>query len=352
MEKQQARESLKKLNKEAFSLVPSSALISLFIIDTTDISFDIGLITESQKATNKGNTVFRFHNNVKLINNSIFWQGEEYIAAPIRAEGFELNARGTLPTPKLSLTVNEEGVSALSLLKEKLYSLGDLAGAKVTRIRTFAKYLDRKNYLSDITSDEWEPDSQVEFPRDIYYIDRKSNESKFLIEWELASILDLQEIKLPGRLVVSNRCPARYRAEGCLYEAKSRRVDKIHGKLGTSILPDEAPAVANIKDEKIVDILQITAIVDRGRFEPGTLYVRGDGVFIEKGGIKYYFVAKTNNPSFAPPDTRHWESEQCSKLVSGCKLRFGENGAVIPGTSGWVKSRLMFNGFPSVSKFN
>ncbi len=200
MDKNVAQSSIKNLWSEAFSLEPTS-LIHLFEIDVADISFARGVIGHNEVSA-QTNTVFRFHNNIKLTHSSIFWQGKEFIAAPIQAEGFEITSKGVLPTPKLSISVSEESVPYLNILKERISQVGDLVGAKVTRIRTFAKFLDKENFYNTTTPPGFNPNPNQEFPRDIFYIDRKSLENKNVIELELASILDVEGIKLPGRLVV------------------------------------------------------------------------------------------------------------------------------------------------------
>ncbi len=249
----QAQSSLKKIQGEINSLTPST-LITLFEIDVTDIAFDTGVLNNSD-ILNKAITIFRFHNNVKLTNTSIYWQNNEYLAIPIQIVGFEFNSSGTLPVPKLSLSVSDEGISLLTQLKEKLFQMGDLVGAKVTRRRTFAHFLDAQNFIGEAGNDAFEPDPLTEFPPDIWYIERKSNENKNAIEYELSSIWDLEGIKIPARLVISQKCQWTYRGCGCKYEYNSRRVDKIHETSNLSTLPLSAPAIANQNNEFLKDVI-------------------------------------------------------------------------------------------------
>lgn len=335
MDKTAAQSSTKKVMGEIFSLTPSS-LVELFEIDITSIAVDAGILSASDTLFNYDSGVFRFHNNIKLSGTSLWWRGMEYVALPVQIDGFETTSKGTLPTPKLRLSVNESGVNLLATLKEKMYQMGDLVGAKVTRIRTFLKYLDAKNYLETILPGQtFEPDSNVELPRDVYYIDRKSGENKFVLEFELASLLDIEGIKLPGRLVNATKCLHRYRGEGCNYEDRLRKTT-IHGD---ATLPTSAPPVANDKDELITDILSITTVRDRGLYQKDTLYLKGDSVFLTKSNLNYYFVAMSNNPPTSPPNTRYWVSDNCSKLIGGCRLRWKDRSNALP-----------FGGFPAVNK--
>lgn len=297
MDTNQAQISTAKINNEIVSLNPS-ALISLFEIDISDIAFD------NQVTLPIDQQVFRFHNHIKLSNSSIYWQGNEYSAAPIAAEGFETNSKGTLPVPRLTIGIGDGGIILLSLFKQKMKQFGDLTGAKVTRIRTFAKFLSVSNFPDGILPAGFQTDEFAEFPRDIYYIDRKSNENKNGIQFELASVLDIEGVKLPGRIVSAKRCTAIYRSPECSY----------------SSLP-----VGTDNDELITDILGVT-LNNRGVWSSTSTYNKGDYVYTAKNGINYYFVAKINNVTSTPPNPAHWISEACSKGVKGCRLRFGGTG--------------------------
>ena len=354
MNKAQAQDAAKRLNSELASLNPST-VISLFEINLNELIDDRGFTTY------ENSRVFRFHNNTKLVQTSIWWKNVEYIAAPIHAEGFEFNGRGTLPSPKLSISTLDQGAPFLALLKNILRDLGDLSGARVTRRRTFAKYLDRKNFYandqvidsSSVPTDFYPSDNFAsgdappEFPPDVYYIDRKSHESKLTIEFELASILDVEGVKLPGRLVIANRCPFTYRGSGCCYE---RTAFATTATFEGATLPDNAPAVANDKNERITELLPGTPIVIQGRYDSLRTYSKGNVVFITKDGVNYYFVAKVNNPAFPPPNRDYWIGDQCGKSVLSCKLRWGINGGVVVGGSGLVKGRLRIGAFPGVSR--
>jgi lambda family phage minor tail protein L len=336
MTPQQANISIKNVVSESFSLNPS-ALITLFIIDMGDLGFDMGIISETELQLKK-NTQFYFHNNINLTTNSIFWQGNEYIAAPIQATDFEMNIKGNSPVPKLSMTVSDEGIPLMSILKQRLLQFGsDIAGAKVTRIRTYARFLDAVNFVNNTPPQNFYPDPNAELPRDIYYIDRKSNENKNFIEYELASIFDMEGIKLPGRIVSEDNCMFLYRGEGCLYEYSARK-DAIHQD---GNLPQFAPPVANRLNEKISSLITGASFSDKGEYNLNQIYNRGEYVFIYNRGIKYYFVSSINNNGNIPPFEPEWIQDDCSKKMLGCVLRWQN---VNSGT-------LPFGGFPSTNRF-
>lgn len=346
MTPEQAKITKKKVVKEIFDLNPS-AIIELYEIDFTDILFDLDISSPATLLTGD-NTVFRFHNNTKLLDSSLYRGGLEYIAAPIMGEGFEYTSAGTLPTPTLTLSVSENAVPLLTELRQKLFAINDLAGAKVTRIKTCLKWLDEINFIDQVAFDEIDPDPNALISKDIFFIDRKVNESSNIIQYELASILDVEGVKLPRRLVVAERCPFSYRGEGCCYEFSSRRNEDIHGNAS---LPLKAPAVANDKDEEIQEILGVS-IVDQGEYKSGKTYRKGDAVFINKGGRNYYFVAKENNPTSGPPNLIYWIADTCGKSTNSCMLRFGTNGSVVTGESLIIKGQLRYGGFRGINRLN
>jgi lambda family phage minor tail protein L len=352
MDTTQAQLSLKNFYGDAFSLTPTS-LITLFEIDVSDLAFDKGLIDEVRD-DNESERIFRFHNNVSLINSNLAWRGKVYTAAPVQAEGFELNSRGTLPVPRLSITVSPEGIPLFANLKSKIAIYGDLIGAKVTRIKTLAKYLDAVNFTNGINPDA---DPNASFPSDIFYIDRKSQENKSFMEFELASILDVEGLKLPARIVSADRCVTSYRGEGCLYEAEENRVDNIHGPYPESKLPTYAPPVANEKNEKFTDLFPSITLSPKGKWKRETIYEIGAWVYIEKNGFKYHFVATSQVPvNIPPPNGQYWFSDVCSKSVFGCKLRWGTdvNGNPAPGRANGNPHNgcLPFVGFPATNKIS
>lgn len=60
-------------------------------------------------------------------------------------------------------------------------------------------------------------DPTQQFPDDIWFVEQKLNENKYVVEWELASVFDLEGIMLPHRQVIQDSCPWRYRGAECGY---------------------------------------------------------------------------------------------------------------------------------------
>lgn len=349
MDKSEASAGIQKLNAEIMSLNPS-AIITFFEIDATSIVWD-------SQVSNIDVTLFRFHNTVSLFSTDIYWQGVRYVAAPITANGFDLNSKGAAAVPILSISVNDAGVPALAQFKNIIRSLGDVIGAKVTRKRTLAKYLDDANFYPaplGNANDGPPPvgfgqDWTVEFPDDVFYIVRKSNENKYVLEYELGSALDVDAVQLPGRLVSSQRCMFSYRGPGCFYEYKNRYNAKAMDNSGSDVLRDSAPPVATSTDTLISGMLGIGAdqFYNQGEFDIARQYRLGDFVYLTKNGLNYYYVSRGNIQGVAPPDVRYWVHDSCSKLMFGCGTRFLRNG--FSSTSNQI---LPFGGFPTVGKYS
>lgn len=176
------------------------------------------------------NTTYYFHNGVSENNNSnLIFDNIEYTRMPIEADGFEFNGK-QLPRPTLRIS------NILGTFTTILLTLPQgLEGAKVTRIRTLERYIDHINFdIGDILlEDESEllqendslvsqessdnphgtPDPTATFPNEVYYIDRKSTETRDIIEFELAASFDLQGVRLPKRQVL----PADFPGVGSFY---------------------------------------------------------------------------------------------------------------------------------------
>ena len=124
--------------------VAPSAVIELFVL-------------ELNAAQHGVNATYRFHAGTSLnANGELVWAGNNYQRFPIEADGFEYSGNGQLPRPKLRVS------NILGYVTALLAELpSGLQGAKVTRIRTLARYLDavnfpvRRNLLTDTNLFAW-----------------------------------------------------------------------------------------------------------------------------------------------------------------------------------------------------
>ena len=108
----------------------------------------IELFTLQLDATLHGSTtIYRFHNGANLnANGEVVWAGNTYLRFPIQCEGFEFTGTGTLPRPTISVS-NIFGTLTAIMQDVNQTTVGnDLNGAKLTRIRTLARFLDAVNF--------------------------------------------------------------------------------------------------------------------------------------------------------------------------------------------------------------
>jgi len=161
----------------------SEGYIELFEIDTTVIG---------------GGDIFRFiPDGFDLAE--VEWQGDTFTRFPIQFDGMEWQGTSTAPPqPTLKLSnVNKVVLAAV-------ITLGDVVGARVTRWRTFVKYLDGQPSA----------DPNAHFPEDIFFIQQKTTHNKMVLEWTLSSGLDLPGIRLPRRQILRDETTGNLFAPG------------------------------------------------------------------------------------------------------------------------------------------
>tara|TARA_Y100001938_G_scaffold145373_1_gene221878 strand:- start:899 stop:2200 length:1302 start_codon:yes stop_codon:yes gene_type:complete len=416
----QAKNSIRALNAELSNLTPS-APINLFEIDISKIAQEknINLSADAEeknidflsfKGVDKG--ILRFHNNIKVFNSYIVWQGKTYYPAPISASGFETTTKGTLPQPTLSITSQTEtGQDGVALLRYEIRKMGDIIGAKVTRRRTFAKFLDAVNFgtkaqakvgrETNILPEGFEPDPFAYLPSDIYFVERKQNENKTTISYQLSSILDLEGVKLPKRRILADKCSFQYRGLGCWYQhAYKEELEGFPGTApaydgvkvpllnraqvptllssgnpseGTGMLESARPVATDSDQDIISETIgdlnsQEYKFKDRAKFttKPDEPYVPGNYVYIvdDTTKVKYYFVCKKltggtaansgdGKDAISPPNKEYWVADECSKSLTGCRLRWGAKAwrnKSGKGTCEIATGHLPFGGFPAAKK--
>ncbi len=186
--------------------VPVSALQEVAPSAVIEL-FELELNTAQHGTTD----IYRFHAGTSLNNNGeVVWNGNSYQRFPVEADGFEYSGNGQLPRPKIRVS------NILSTITALLLTLPDgLEGAKFTRIRTLARYIDAVNFPGGVSP--YSPDPTAEFPREIYYLDRKTIENREVVEFELAAAFDLAGVSAPKRQCIANICQWVYKSTECGY---------------------------------------------------------------------------------------------------------------------------------------
>ena len=173
--------------------------------------FELELVEGLHYATgNPSNvpTIYRFHagGNIDTYAN-IVWQSNTYERFPIEASGYEFAGEGKIPRPTLVMS-NLGGITRLgSVLRvtdllttvNLITAHNDLLDAKVTRRTLTADALDASNFSGN--TNPFGTPSSDEFPKEIHFIDRKIQESRDTVSFELVNRLDMQNKRVPARQV-------------------------------------------------------------------------------------------------------------------------------------------------------
>jgi lambda family phage minor tail protein L len=299
------------VNKELFKLTPST-IIELFELDTTGI--DGNRLPASQQ-------VIKFHNCVSEGYYPIYFGSVKYMPIPVTFKNNETKGDGTaLPRPRLNIG-NADG-----MVSYYMSQADGLVGARLLRKRTYARFLSGETWgLAAGNNPFGTPDSNAVLADDIFFIDKVVAETKQVVEFELASILELNKVKLPKRRMWAVNCGFEYRnSTGCDYTG--------------------AP-VADVADKKFVDGYGYT-LVDQGAWSASATYNTGDYVYLEStqdkedgsGKKRFYFVCKVDGTSglvHRPIDSANWVMDMCSRKINGCLCRF-------------TSDNLPFGGFPAL----
>lgn len=304
------------VNKEIYKLTPST-LVDLFELDTTNI--DDNRLPESMQ-------VMMFHNFVSEGYYPIYFNGRKYSPAPIEFKGAEMKSDGTtLPRPRATIG-NADGAVSYYISKAD-----GLVGAKLTRKRTFARFLDGDTWgLASNQNPFGTPDGESFISEDVYYVDKVLNENKQFVEFELASILELYKLKLPRRRMFAINCGFDYRnSSGCYYTGTPKS-DVSNKKFETSVANGGYGFTLN----------------ERGEWDKNETYNQGDYVYIQSSFTiensderkKYYYVCLENNitgENNRPTKSQKWKMDACSHKINGCLCRFNS-------------FNLPFGGFPGL----
>ncbi len=171
-------------------------LVELFTVDLTNLGGGI---------TRWANTAFE--------SNAIVFDGDTYTPMSIESEGFEWNGKGAIPRPTIRI-FPDDGIRAAML------AYYDFIGGKITRIKTFSRFLDGQ------------PDANPtqKFPNEVFYFEQKTVFNKHMVEWVLSSTLDQEGVVLPKRIFLKDICQLKYRQyDDTVSPADFTYTDEING---------------------------------------------------------------------------------------------------------------------------
>lgn len=175
------------------------ALIELWDIDLRHITPTNG--------SNAAGELYRFHNGLNQGRTNIWWQGNEYQAYPIKADGFEISGQG--PSNRPTLTVS----NLYGLVTGIVAHFGQGVGAKVTRRLVYAEHLDAKNFPGGVNPSA-DPNQEV---RSYYIIEQLKSLDDQQATFEIASPAETDNAKIPLLMITSDTCIWQYRSAQCGY---------------------------------------------------------------------------------------------------------------------------------------
>jgi lambda family phage minor tail protein L len=291
-----------KANTE-ITLLEATAMLELFELDCSFL----------------GGPHYYFYNGTNNKFQPVIFNGVEYTAFPLEVSGFEIDGKGSLPRPRLRMANINGFVSSLMLQNNVII------GGKFIRRRVAARFIDAVNFPGN-KNPYGLPDPTAAFPDEIFYVNRKITENNVLVEFEMTTPLEIDNVKLPNRQILSNICPFRYRdGSSCGYTSTpvADYTDKPFGAGGYGFI-----------------------LSNQGAYNSSTTYDRGDYVYVtsqlpQTFGDLIFYVCTLNGVIGENPNTSpKWIADSCSRRLKGCRLRFP------------TPQVLRFGGFPGTSRGN
>lgn len=304
-----------------------------------------------------------------------------YSALPMNLEGQKLEADGALNRPTLTIA------NVLTTFSDALadFTYADLVGYKLIKRTTLQNHL-----TSGTTGAAGTP--PIEFPQVSYLIDRVASETSMAVTFELAVPFDLENIKVPSRVVLGKYCNWVYKGHdkgsggGCVWK---------------SLRPNGASANVYVflteRDNYVIPS-STTEFANAAAYNAQTEYDTGDVVISNSN----YWVATEESEGEVPSeDTGYWEiifgytswsnssvsyskgqfvlndgelwkcsidhtsaankepeansaywsvGDVCGKTLSSCNRRFGVKTNNVPFKE-WTSRSLPFGGFPGSDKY-
>jgi len=168
------------------------------------------------------NTTFYFHAGANLNNfGEIKYLQNSYQRVAVQAEGFERKSTGTIPRPTMTFSnlggINYTPSGATVTMTDFLQIINlvtpnnDLVGATITRLMPLASSLDTTNFTSGVNRFNSSVGSSGLADRlrdEIFVIDRKAIESRQIVQFELTGANDLENKRIPQRVVTRKLFPA------------------------------------------------------------------------------------------------------------------------------------------------
>jgi len=201
------------------SKINPSPIIELFELELT-----VGVHIPTGNPNNL-ETVFRFHGGAKGVPDvnhqhfgKIRFNNQDYQRIAVKAEGFEETSSGALPRPTLTFSnlggisrTNEQGIQNVITFSDFLAFVNDvtpnndLLDAKVTRLLPLASSIANLNFTGN---NPYGTPSIDRLEDKIFFINRKMIENRQIVQFELTNQLDMDQKKIPARVVTRDLFPS------------------------------------------------------------------------------------------------------------------------------------------------
>lgn len=258
--------------------------------------------------TANGGITYYFHSaNTNGVTSDLDHDSITYSATALTVTGLGMTSQSK-QKPKMAIG------TAVAVVLNLLVDTDLLLGAKVTRIKTLAKYLD-----AGAT-----PDATAIEPTVIFYVEQLESADESVVTYRLADPSDLPQVMLPRQIVTANLCTTCYRGETCQY-AGDPVTDEDNSSFG------------------------VGPFTDRGTWNAATAdYVADDYVSINSpDGNPVVFVVPSAfvgsvTAGLRPLSTGSdlaWQMDVCHKKTDDCELRFNAQTVGLP-----------FDAFPGVAR--
>ena len=281
-------------NRIAFMPIQTAAQTTSPIIakDVSELEMSSAIVSlyELELFTNGEPLYFHSENTEDVIKFDNGTGVKEYEAFPISMEGIELRGDGAQPRPKVRIP----NVESLFLPNSKFdrtsadnlndFQIEDLIGKRLTRRQTLSKYVQVGTGSA--------PTNAFQLPKATYVIDRISAKNSFVIELELASPFDLQNIKVPSRTVTGKYCPWIYKA--LTTDATDDEFD-VKSACHWQSTRNNALLFFTIDNEPVVH----TSLLGTTAYSSGTTFNQSSIAFINN----QYFQSMKDNNTTTPSET-------------------------------------------------
>ena len=240
------------------------------------------------------NNVLFFHDGKNENAEDITYDGNTYIALPLLLTGIEITSSGAANRPTITIANVESMLKTGSKFKTQMedgtwdatvdgepiaaadFKLDDLVGSRLTRRRTLEKYLSSS--------------PTVEFPTDVYIIDRIQQKTNLFVTFELAAPFDLAGVRVPARTVVGKYCGWEYQGARSELIASDRRGACIWKR--NAQIDDGTSTYTLFVNEHDEPILQLSSLGTVNAWSNSTSYALD--AFVTKNNIYYQSKAASN----------------------------------------------------------